>query len=67
MAKLTRTDDDGTTTEFEPDALVIETKGRLRELVIMDQIVQLMRGLNGNERKRIIAWLADRNENVGVD
>ena len=69
VKKITVTHDDDTTEELDPQRTFTITSpfGMLRELSVMDQMTQLMRGLNTNERKRIIAWLADLNENVGVD
>lgn len=67
MAKLTLTRDDGSKEEFHPDSVIIQPGGSLRELRVMDEISRMMVGLNTNERKRIIAWLADRNVNTGVD
>jgi len=68
FVKLTATHDDGTIQEFDPGSTVIQpTKYTLRELGILDQIVQMMQGLNTNERKRILVWLSDRSVNVGVD
>lgn len=67
--KFTITHDDGTTEELDAERTIAITTpiNTLRELAIMDQMSQMMRGLNTNERNRIIAWLSDRNVNTGVD
>lgn len=67
MATLTLTRDDGTKEEFDPRSLIIQPNGTLREIQIMEQMTRMMQGLNTNERRRIIAWLADRNATTDVD